>query len=100
MIVALATLTLADAKSEIEANYAKMAAAYAAKRPMDAAKFMTPTYVSHELNGQTITLKQLLIDERSQMAITRKIDWSRKITAVQVKGDTALATVNAKNLIT
>jgi ketosteroid isomerase-like protein len=94
-VIALAVLgqARADDRKDIDALYAKLAAALKAKNPDAILALQTPDFKSKGPDGKTMTGKELAVQMKQENAAIGKVTSSEiKVKSAAIKGNTAVVT--------
>jgi ketosteroid isomerase-like protein len=94
LFVAAIGFASASVKSELEARYREVTAAFKAKNVSAIENILMANYEAVGQDGRSIGRKQVLDGFKQQMDMVTDVTWVRKITDLKVNGSAALATVD------
>lgn len=84
-----------SAKRAIEARYAEMSKAFAAKDASGFESVFAPNFTAKGPGGQITTRARLLNDFEGQMRALNNVKWTQKITKIKVEGKVAHVVINS-----
>ena len=84
----------ADTKTELQANYAAITAAFKKKDIGTIEKFLGKDFSVSNPNGKTSDRASIVKDYKMQMQIMKDVVWTRKITSIVPQGKNFLVTVD------
>jgi hypothetical protein len=94
LLASLPHLAIADPKSELQAEYDVLSAAFAKRDPAPFETALAPDYVLH-IGKRTRTRASVVADFRKQMANMSDVKWVRKVTNVSGSKGVFVATVKS-----